>query len=170
MHGRIAISAMVVAGALVAVAGILPASANPALDGPAAASSAASAAAPPSAPGAGTTQAPKRGVDGLIAHLHEVFMITPSQEPAFGKLADVMRSDAEQMRSLSQKRAEGAKTASAVEDLKSYAEISAAHAEGVRKMIPAFEALYDSFSPAQKAAADTEFREHYATHHRHHRK
>ncbi len=108
-----------------------------------------------------------RGVDGLIAHLHAQFKITPAQEPLFQKLAEVMRADAENMSSLAKKRAENSRTMSAVDDLKSYAEISAAHAEGTRKMIPPFQALYDSLSEAQKKAADEEFRDHYATHHHH---
>ncbi len=109
---------------------------------------------------------PTRGVDGLIAHLHEQFQITPAQEDLFQKLAAVMREDAATMKTLAQKRAEGAKTMTAVDDLKSYAQISEAHAEGAKKMIPAFEALYDSMSETQKKAADAEFRSHYSTHHR----
>jgi hypothetical protein len=105
------------------------------------------------------------GVDGLIAHLHEVFKITPAQENLFQKLADVMRADANTMSVLAEKRANGAKTMTAADDLKSYSEISEAHADGTRKMIPVFQALYDSMSDAQKKAADDEFREHYAAHH-----
>lgn len=109
------------------------------------------------------------GVDGLIEHLHDVFKITPAQESLFQKLADVMREDADAMSALAKKRADGAKTMTAPDDLKSYSEISEAHAEGAKKMIPAFQALYDSMSADQKRAADDEFREHYAAHH-HHRK
>jgi hypothetical protein len=120
--------------------------------------------------GQGTTSAPSApgGVDGLIAHLHEAFKITPAQESLFQKLADVMRQDAEAMSALAKKRADDAKTMTAVDDLKSYSEISAAHAEGAKKMIPVFQALYDSMSADQKKAADDEFRVHYAAHH--HRK
>ncbi len=118
-----------------------------------------------------TTSAPSaatHGVDGLIAHLHEKFQITPAQENLFQKLADVMRENADTMRLLAKKRADGAKTSTAVDDLKSYSEISEAHAAGIKKMIPAFQALYDNMSDARKKAADDEFREHYAEHH--HRK
>lgn len=113
------------------------------------------------------TSAPTRGVDGLIAHLHTEFMVTPAQEDLFQKLATVMREDADAMSALAKKRADGAKTNSAVDDLKSYAEIAGAHAEGAKRMIPVFQALYDSMSDAQKKAADTEFRDHYATRHHH---
>ena len=113
------------------------------------------------------TRAPTHGVDGLIAHLHEEFMVTPAQEEQFQKLANVMREDADTMSALAKKRAESAKTNSAVDDLKTYAEIAEAHAEGTKRMIPVFQALYDSMSDAQKQAADIEFREHYTTHHHH---
>jgi len=108
------------------------------------------------------------GVDGLIAHLHEQFRISPTQETLFQKLADVMRENADTMNMLTKKRVDNAKTSTAVDDLKSYSEISEAHAAGTKKMIPVFQALYDSMSDAQKKAADAEFREHYAAHH--HRK
>ncbi len=113
----------------------------------------------------GTPNPAARGVNGLIAHLHEKFQITPAQEPLFQKLAEVMRENAETMSALAKKRADSAKTSTAVDDLKSYSEISEAHAAGTKKMIPAFQALYDSLSDAQKKAADDEFREHYSQHH-----
>jgi hypothetical protein len=105
------------------------------------------------------------GVDGLIVHLHQAFKITPAQETLFQNLADVMRQDAETMSALAKTRAEGAKTRTAVDDLTSYSEIAEAHAEGTKKMIPPFQALYASMSDSQKKAADEEFREHYAAHH-----
>ena len=118
------------------------------------------------APSATTSApAPTRGVEGLIAHLHEKFQITPTQENAFQKVAEVMRENADTMSALAKKRAEGAKASTAVDDLKSYSEISEAHSLGTKKMIPVFKALYDSMSASQKLAADDEFREHYTAHH-----
>lgn len=122
---------------------------------------------------AAATQAKSRaavGVDALIAHLHESLKITPAQEGQFQKLADVMRENSESMSTLAKKRSEAASNVSAVDDLKSYAEISQAHAEGAQKMVPVFQALYDSMSDDQKKIADQEFREHYASHHHHHHK
>jgi hypothetical protein len=60
-------------------------------------------------------------------------------------------------------RADKASTATALDDLKSYAEIATAHAEGLKKFLPVFETLYGSMSDAQKAQADTLFRgpQHY---------
>lgn len=45
----------------------------------------------------------------------------------------------------------------AVEDFKSYGEIAQAHADGIQKFIPVFEALYNSMSDAQKKNADAVF-------------
>jgi len=115
----------------------------------------------------GPDQHPAGGVDALIAHLHEKFKITPAQEDLWRKLADVMRENAQAMSTLAKKRHDSAKTMTAPDDLKSYAAISEAHTEGTKKMIPVFQALYDSMSEAQKKEADTEFKEHYAQ--RHHR-
>jgi hypothetical protein len=45
----------------------------------------------------------------------------------------------------------------ALEDLKSYSEIADAHATGLKKFIPAFEALYASMSEEQRKNADSLF-------------
>lgn len=126
----------------------------------------ADAAAAPAAPGGAATPGRPAGVEGLIGHLHQELKITPAQESLFLKVADVMREDAATMSTLAKKRADGAATMTAVDDLKSYAEISEAHAQGTKRMIPVFQELYSSMSEAQKKLADVEFRDHYATHHR----
>jgi hypothetical protein len=45
----------------------------------------------------------------------------------------------------------------AVDDVKSYAEIAAAHANGLQKFIPVFETLYQNMSDEQKKNADLLF-------------
>lgn len=107
------------------------------------------------------------GIDALIEHLHDKFRITATQEPLWSRVAAAMHENADTMSKLANRRLEASKSATAVDDLKSYAEISDAHAEGAKRLITAFQPLYDSMSDSQKAAADTEFREHYSR--RHHR-
>ena len=80
-------------------------------------------------------------------------------------VAQVMRDNADKLDSLVKARIEHAKTMTAVDDLKSYAEITEAQETGVGKLLPVFTTLYDSMSDVQKKAADTEFREHH--HHEH---
>jgi protein CpxP len=105
------------------------------------------------------------GIDALIQHLHDSFKITPQQEPQWQNVATVMRENAETLSNLAKERSERAKTATALDDLKSYAKISEAHAAATKRLIPAFQALYDSMSPEQKQAADAEFRDHFREHH-----
>ena len=71
-----------------------------------------------------------------------------------------MRDNAKTMDALTRARVDQAPTMTAVEDLKSYTEITKAHAEGLTKFLPAFEALFASMSDAQKAEANTMFRGH----------
>ena len=105
------------------------------------------------------------GVDALILHLHDTLHISTAQEAQWQKVAAVMRDNAATMSRLAKARSESTGTATAVEDLKSYSEISEAHADSTRKLIPVFEALYDALSIDQKAAADQEFRDHYHANH-----
>jgi protein CpxP len=121
-----------------------------------------------------TAQAPashpgkeRAGIDALIDHLHDSFKITPQQESLWQDVAKVMRDNAQTLSNLAKARSEHAKTATAVDDLKSYAEISEAHATGTKRLIPVFQALYDSMSPEQKSAADAEFRDHFRAHQHH---
>jgi len=109
----------------------------------------------------------RAGIDALIDQLHDSLKITAEQEPLWRGVTKVMRENAETMSRLAQERAEYAQTATALDNLKSYTEISEAHAAGTRRMIPVFEGLYDSMSPEQKRAADAEFRGHLQEHAHH---
>ena len=97
-------------------------------------------------------------VEARITMLHAKLAITPAQEPAWQNVIQVMRANAQTMQALSTARADKAKTMTAIDDLKSYAEITNAHAEGLKTFLPVFETLYASMSDAQKAQADTLFR------------
>jgi hypothetical protein len=52
-----------------------------------------------------------------------------------------------------------------VDDLHSYGQIAAAHAEGIQKLLPVFTNLYASMSDAQKKTADEAFRHGHRHHH-----
>lgn len=93
-----------------------------------------------------------------IKDMHAKLKITPAEEGQWGKVADAMRGDAKNMDNLIQARLEHAKGMTAIDDLKSYSEITEARADGVKKLIPAFSELYVSMSDAQKKEADTLFR------------
>jgi LTXXQ motif family protein len=96
-------------------------------------------------------------VETRIKELHAELKITPAQEGVWSNVAQVMRDNEKVMEALHKTRSEKAKTMTAVEDVKSYAEIASAHADGLERFVPVFEALYSSMSDEQKENADTIF-------------
>jgi len=102
-------------------------------------------------------------VEARIKELHTKLKITPAQEELWNNVAQVMRDNAKTMEALIRTRSEKAGTMTAIDDLKSYSEIAEAHADGLKKFIPAFEPLYAGMSDAQKKSADTLFRQHGRT-------
>jgi len=96
-------------------------------------------------------------VEARIKELHTKLKITPAQEELWNNVTQVMRDNATTMEALTKARSEEASTMTAIDDLKSYGEIVEAHADGIRKFIPAFEPLYASMSEAQKKNADKLF-------------
>ncbi len=96
--------------------------------------------------------------EARITDLHAKLKITPAQEDLWSSVTTVMRANAKAMEPLKQARYDKAPTMTAVEDFTSYAEIAAAHADGIKAFVPAFTALYDSMSDAQKKNTDIIFR------------
>ena len=99
---------------------------------------------------------PAKYVEARISELHKKLRITPAQEPQFKAYADVMRSNAQAMQDLFQERAKGGGV-NALDRLRWYAKLTAAHADAVSKLVPPFEALYQSLSDKQKKTADEIF-------------
>ncbi|MBW8834624.1 MAG: Spy/CpxP family protein refolding chaperone [Burkholderia sp.] len=120
------------------------------------------ASAPAAAPSGTAASAPaakaghERNVEDSIAYLHSQLKITPEQEPQWKAFADVMRGNGQTMGELFKER-RAATNLSALDDMKQYATIAQAHADGVKKLVDAFDPLYNSFSPEQKKLADTTF-------------
>jgi periplasmic protein CpxP/Spy len=132
---------------------LLLAQATPAAPPP----SAAPAPAPePSATPTKKRRTPTDRVELRIKELHSELKITPEQEPQFDAVAQAMRDDAKGMEDAIAQRRE-AKSMTAVDDLKAYQAIADAHSQGLQKLIPAFQALYDTMSPEQKKNADAVF-------------
>ncbi len=99
---------------------------------------------------------PPQNVETDISSLHQQLQITPAQAAQFNAVAGVMRDNA---------RAEGSAphqptaNATAVDDLRAYIRYSELELGGLKKMLPALEALYAVLSPAQRKAADAIFRQ-----------
>ncbi|WP_345810717.1 Spy/CpxP family protein refolding chaperone [Paraburkholderia sp. PREW-6R] len=121
----------------------------------------AQASAPAAAPASASAPASgkaghERNVEDRIAYLHSQLKITPAQETQWNAFADVMRSNGQTMGELFQQR-RAAANLSALDDMKQYATIAQAHADGMKKLVDAFDPLYNSFSPEQKKLADATF-------------
>lgn len=98
------------------------------------------------------------GIEARITNLRDRLHITKAQEPMWDRVAQVMRGNAETLNKLIRERNAKLRTMTAVENLRTYAGIAEAHADGVRKLAAAFDGLYTSMSPTQKKDADELFR------------
>ena len=119
-------------------------------------------ASPAPAPAAKATPAKKatpanNPVEARVKSLHDGLQIATAQEPQWQAVADVMRDNLKTTGALIEERAANAKTMTAIDDLHSYEAIAEAHVAGLKKLIPAVEALYATMSDAQKKNADAVF-------------
>jgi hypothetical protein len=96
-------------------------------------------------------------VEGRIRMLHSKLHITAAQQTQWDNLVAVMRGNAKTMMELQKQRAQDAQSMTAVDAVKSYAAVIEAHEVGMNKFVPAFQALYESMSNAQKKTADSMF-------------
>jgi len=97
-------------------------------------------------------------IEAHIASLRHSLRITAAQDSQWQAVATVMRDNAKSVAALIKERSSKMKTMTAIDDLNSYEAIADAHAAGVKALIPAFQALYDTMSDAQKRNADAVFR------------
>jgi protein CpxP len=100
-----------------------------------------------------------------IKELHDKLRITAGQEPLWGNVAQTMRDNGKKIRASMTDRSTRLKTMTAVDDLKSYQSVADEHADGLKRLIPSFEALYASMTPDQRKHADQVFGRHQ--HHAH---
>jgi hypothetical protein len=152
------LGAIVLATPLFGAAGDFSAAA--ATESPAARQQIAQAASPAAmeAPATKSKPAENGPVEARIKQLHKRLHITEAQKPQWDALTQVMRDNAQAMEDLEKQRATDVKSMSAVDVVKTYGDVIQAHEDGMKKFIPAFEALYNSLSDAQKKIADSMFR------------
>ena len=79
---------------------------------------------------AADSEANENRADLRIKDLHTRLNILPAQEAQWGAVATIMRDNAVTMDQLTQRRVDRASEVTAVDDLKSYGEISEAHCSG----------------------------------------
>ena len=96
--------------------------------------------------------------EAQIKQLQSALTITEAQEPLWNNLTQVMRENAKDMDAITKDMPEKAKTMNSVEHLKLHSQITEAHLAQLKKLIPPFEAFYNSQSDEQKKVTDTLFR------------
>jgi len=113
--------------------------------------------APAPAPAGKTTRRMTR-LEDHIAEMHRQLHITADEQPQWDAFAQVMRDNAERMDQAFKARATQGVNMNAIDDLRSYAAIAQAHADDMQRLVPAFEKLYGTLTPAQQKEADVMFR------------
>jgi hypothetical protein len=134
-----------------------PAATQPAAPTPAPAPPPAAAAATP-APAPALSKATEAAVEQRIKALHTELGITDQQQALWDVFAKSMRDSAAATEALFERRASAAQTMSAVENMRSYAEIARAYADTMDRLSNDFASLYASLSDLQRRAADALFR------------
>jgi cytochrome c551/c552 len=97
-------------------------------------------------------------IQALRTQLH----ITDAQLPQWTAFAQTMRDNATSTDALFRRRAGAAATMSALDNMKSYAEVARAYADNTEALAKAFEALYGVLTDQQKQTIDTLFRQEAA--------
>src|SRR6185312_13537909 len=106
---------------------------------------------PPSV--ASATSSKPETVEQRIAELKTA----PDQDAKWSKVADAMRDNAAQMGELVKKTQTNMTNMTAIDNLRAYRDFTRAHLEGLKKVVDAFDTLYDSMPDAQKKNADQVF-------------
>jgi protein CpxP len=110
----------------------------------------------PAQPDAGHNMAVK--IEQRITDLHARLQISAAQQPQWSQFAQVMRDNAQSMDLAFQQRVDAIPTMTAAQNMQSYAQVATDHAQDMQKLVPAFQALYDTMSDNQKHTADQVFR------------
>jgi hypothetical protein len=96
--------------------------------------------------------------EAQIKQLQSTLNITDDQKELWNNLTQVMRENAKDMDAFAKERAETTKSMNAVEHLKRHSEITETHLAQLEKLIPPFEAFYNSMSDQQKNITNMIFR------------
>ncbi|MBV8392734.1 MAG: Spy/CpxP family protein refolding chaperone, partial [Alphaproteobacteria bacterium] len=110
----------------------------------------------PPAAAAATSSKPET-VEQRITTLKTALKITPDQETKWKAVADAMRENAGMMDKVIKDKQAKMANMTAVDDLKTYRDITQAHLDGLKNLISAFDSLYSSMPDAQKKNADQVF-------------
>jgi len=101
-------------------------------------------------------------VDQRITEMHQRLKITPAQEANWAAFAKVMRDNAAATEDAYKERRANIATMSAPDNMRDFAQIEQARAQGVQNLAASFQTLYDGMSDDQKKLADAMFRNYEA--------
>jgi protein CpxP len=99
-------------------------------------------------------------VNERIAQMHQRLKITPAQQAAWDAFTQVMRDNVTSTEQAYKERRDGIATMSAPDNMRNFAQIEQARAQGIQNLATSFQTLYDAMSDDQKKTADAMFR-HY---------
>jgi periplasmic protein CpxP/Spy len=114
---------------------------------------------PPPPQTATNPPSPQSAADQRIQALRTQLHITDAQMPQWNAFAQAMRDNATSTDALFRQRATSAATMSALDNMKSYAQVARAYADNTEALATAFEALYGVLTDQQKQTIDTLFRQ-----------
>jgi len=104
----------------------------------------------------GSNRPPPPNVEANISNLHQKLQLAPAQEAPFNAVANVLRENA---RAEASAPHQPPPNATAVDELRAEIQYDEVELAGMKKLLPALEALYATLSPAQKKTADGVFRQ-----------
>lgn len=96
--------------------------------------------------------------EAQIKQLQGVLYVTEAQQPLWDNMTQVMRENARDMDALNKERAEQTVPMNAIEHMKFHSQVTQSHLSQMNKLIPPFEAFYDSMSDQQKNITNIVFR------------
>lgn len=96
--------------------------------------------------------------EAQIKQLQGALNITEAQQPLWNNMIQVMRENAKDMDALNKERAEQTVPMNAIERMKFHSQITQSHLSQTNKLIPPFEAFYDSMTEQQKNITNIVFR------------
>jgi periplasmic protein CpxP/Spy len=108
---------------------------------------------PPSAQSKETAGGHSESIESHISEVKNQLEISNAQSAQWDAFCRVERENAVAV-AIALKERDAMKSGTAIDELKSYARITQTRATSVQRMIPVFQALYDSMTPHQKKNAD----------------
>jgi hypothetical protein len=114
---------------------------------------------PPAAatPAPGPLPTPEAAADARLNALQAQLHITDAQMPQWKAFAQAMRQNASSTDALFRQRAQSVTTMSALDNMKSYAQIARAYADSTQALAEAFEPLYLALNDQQRHTIDALF-------------